>query len=64
MLFVAVEPVPAPWELVFGSNFFGRGLTKINIPLQSLAEYVGVSIFLTVAIAPHLDCILQATQKA
>ena len=61
----SVEPVPAPWELVFGSNTFGRCLTKINIFLCRVwPSMFAYQFFLTVAITPHLDRILQATQEA
>ena len=60
-----VEPVPAPWELVFGSNLFGRCLTKINTFLCRVwPSMFAYQFFLTVAITPHLDRILQATQEA
>jgi SAM-dependent methyltransferase len=60
-----VDSVPAPWELVFGSNPFGRCLTKINTFLCRVwPSMFAYQFFLTVAIAPHLDRILQATQEA
>ena len=60
-----IEAVPAPWELIFGSNFFGRCLTKINTLLCKIwPSMFAYQFFLTVAIAPHLDRILRATQEA
>ena len=60
-----VEPVPAPWGLVFGSNPFGHCLTKINTFLCRVwPSMFAYQFFLTVAITPHLDLILQATQEA
>ena len=59
-----MEPVPAPWELVFGSNLFGRWLTKINILLCKIwPSMFAYQFFLTVTITPHLDFILRVTQE-
>ena len=64
-IFLNCEPVPAPWELVFGSNSFGRFLTKINTFLCKVwPSMFAYQFFLTLTIAPHLDRILKATQEA
>ena len=60
-----IEPVPAPWELIFGSNPFGRCLTKINTLLCKIwPSMFAYQFFLTVAIAPHLDRILRSLEEA
>ena len=55
-----IEPVPGPWQMLFGDGVIGKTLTSINTALcKMLPTIFAYQFFLTVEPNPHLDQLLK-----
>jgi len=61
---IETQPVPGPWQLIFGNTLFGRLITGVNGVLGRLwASMFAYQIFLIIRPRPHLEYLLTSATK-
>ena len=59
-----IEPVPAPWKLIFGETWAGKFLSLLNFWLCRVwPTMFAYQFFLTVKPTPHLDFLLETAHQ-